>query len=60
MNGDVDAAIELQEKAIAKGGRSEEYRRRLRTYEAAKQAFAAKKTESAPVKKKALSLHDDD
>lgn len=35
LNGEVERAVELQRQAIAKGGRGDDYRRRLRTYEAA-------------------------
>ena len=48
LGGEIDEAIALQKKAIAKGGRSDDYRRRLRTYEAAKQVADARAT--APVK----------
>jgi HAMP domain-containing protein len=40
LNGEVQRAIDLQRQAIAKGGRSDDYRRRLRTYEAAQDAVA--------------------
>ena len=39
LNGKVDQAVELQQKAIAKGGSGDDFRRRLRTYEAAQQAL---------------------
>ena len=40
LNGKVDAAIKLQLQAIAKGGKSDDFRRRLRTYEAAQVALS--------------------
>lgn len=40
LNGKVAAAITLQQQAIARGGNSDDYRRRLRTYEAAQIAVA--------------------
>jgi len=40
LNGKVEAAIKLQEQAIAKGGNGDDFRRRLRTYEAAQVALA--------------------
>ncbi|MCA8952371.1 MAG: hypothetical protein KDE27_22870 [Planctomycetes bacterium] len=40
LNGQVDQAVALQKRAIAAGGNSDDYRRRLRTYEAAQAAVA--------------------
>ena len=40
LNGDIEQAIRTQEQAIAKGGRGDDFRRRLRTYEAARAALA--------------------
>ncbi|MFK7739122.1 MAG: hypothetical protein AB8H80_02275 [Planctomycetota bacterium] len=40
LNGNVERAIRLQEDAIKQGGRSDDYRRRLRTYQAARIAVA--------------------
>lgn len=40
LNGDVEAAIARQQEAIARGGDSDDYRRRLRTYEAARAQLA--------------------
>lgn len=40
LNGKVEQAIRLQQKAIAKGGSGDDFRRRLRTYEAAQTALA--------------------
>ena len=57
LNGDFETAITLQKKAIEKGGRSDDYRRRLRTYEA---ALKAHQPAAAPKKKSKPSLHDDD
>ncbi|MCR9244298.1 MAG: hypothetical protein NXI31_04650 [bacterium] len=49
LNGNVDSAVKLQQKAIAAGGNSDDYRRRLRTYEAAKNAvLLAKQTPAKP------------
>ena len=49
LNGDVSRAVKLQRKAISKGGRSDDYRRRLRTYEAAFAAVAkASEVAAAP------------
>ncbi len=39
LNGKVQTAIKLQQDAIAKGGKSDDFRRRLRTYEAAQVAL---------------------
>lgn len=41
LNGQVDHAIALQQQAIANGGSGDDYRRKLRTYEAARQAIVA-------------------
>ncbi len=41
LNGYVDEAIALQRRAIQNGGKGDDYRRRLRTYEAAKRAAEA-------------------
>lgn len=40
LSGQVERAIELEQQAIAAGGNGDEYRRRLRTYEAAREAVA--------------------
>lgn len=40
LNGKVETAIKLQGDAIAKGGKGDDFRRRLRTYEAAQVALA--------------------
>lgn len=40
LNGEVERAIALERQAIAAGGRGDDYRRRLRTYEAARAAVA--------------------
>jgi hypothetical protein len=40
LNGQVDAAVRLQQQAIAKGGNGDDFRRRLRTYEVAQAALA--------------------
>lgn len=40
LNGDVEQALALEREAIENGGRSDDYRRRLRTYEAARAALA--------------------
>lgn len=63
LNGEVERAIALQEKAIAKGGNHDEYRRRLRTYQAARVALAKAAAESAqgePVAAAAGSKEDDE
>lgn len=39
LNGDVEKAVRVQRQAIASGGRSDDFRRRLRTYEAAQLAL---------------------
>lgn len=41
LNGQVEQAIALQERAIASGGSGDEYRRKLRTYQAAQAAIVA-------------------
>ena len=53
LNGHIDEAITLQKKAMKHGGRSDDYRRRLRTYEAAKKAAEANKEPEADQKSKA-------
>jgi hypothetical protein len=40
LNGKVDRAVELQQQAIAAGGSGDDYRRRLRTYEVARDTIA--------------------
>ena len=40
QRGELEQAIKLQRQAIAKGGRNDDFRRRLRTYEAAQNAVA--------------------
>ena len=40
LAGDLERAVELQAEAIARGGNADEYRRRLRTYQAAQAAVA--------------------
>ena len=42
LNGRVDEAIDLQRLAIERGGKDDDYRRRLRTYEAAKKVAVAR------------------
>ena len=42
LNGGIDRAIELQQQAIERGGNGDDYRRRLRTYEAARAAVASR------------------
>ncbi len=44
LNGHVDEAIALQKQAIEEGGRSDDYRRRLRTYEAGKKGKVEEET----------------
>lgn len=41
LNGGIDRAIALQEAAIEAGGRGDDYRRQLRTYQAARAALVA-------------------
>jgi len=41
LNGGIDRAIELQQQAIERGGNDDDYRRRLRTYEAARAAVVS-------------------
>ncbi len=48
LAGQVDSAVELQAKAIERGGRGDEFRRRLRTYRAAQDALAKAATPAAP------------
>lgn len=43
LNGQVDRAVAIEKTAIERGGNSDDYRRRLRTYEAARDAIAAAK-----------------
>ncbi len=42
LNGGIERAVELQQQAIERGGNGDDYRRRLRTYEAARAAVAAR------------------
>ncbi|HEX5054302.1 MAG TPA: hypothetical protein VFZ65_21160 [Planctomycetota bacterium] len=48
LNGRVDEAIVLEKQAIERGGNSDDYRRRLRTYESARDALA-KAAAAAPL-----------
>lgn len=48
LNGQVERAVALQKKAIAAGGNSDDYRRRLRTYEAAHDAVLLAKQSAPP------------
>ncbi|MFN3243699.1 MAG: hypothetical protein ACE37K_19490 [Planctomycetota bacterium] len=48
LNGNVEKAITLQRTAIERGGRSDDFRRRLRTYEAAQSALV-KATQAKPL-----------
>lgn len=48
LNGNVEKAISLQRQAIEGGGRSDDFRRRLRTYEAAQTALV-KATQAKPL-----------
>lgn len=47
LNGQVERAIEVERAAIERGGNSDDYRRRLRTYEVARDAIAAARTGEA-------------
>ncbi|MGE3173607.1 MAG: hypothetical protein AB7O97_13365 [Planctomycetota bacterium] len=47
LNGQVERAVALQQLAIAKGGNGDDYRRRLRTYQAAQVALAKAHGEAA-------------
>ncbi len=58
LNGRFDRAVELQQQAIAAGGNGDEARRRLRTYEAARDALA--KSQGAPVPGATLIAGNDD
>jgi tetratricopeptide (TPR) repeat protein len=49
LSGHVERAIELEQKAIVAGGNGDEYRRRLRTYEAARDAVAKAPRPAEPV-----------
>ena len=40
LNGKIEQAVSLQKQAISKGGRNDDFRRRLRTYEAAQLTVA--------------------
>ena len=48
LAGQVDRAVELQSQAIARGGNGDEFRRRLRTYQAAKAAVAKASVQPQP------------
>lgn len=48
LNGQVDRAVTLQQRAIERGGKSDDYRRRLRTYQAAQAAIARVGGEADP------------
>lgn len=48
LNGQVERAVALQKQAIEHGGRGDDYRRRLRTYEAAQVALAKAAASASP------------
>jgi len=54
LNGDVARATELQRLAVERGSHNDDYRRRLRTYEAA--ALALTKARSVPVPPEATMI----
>ncbi|MBL9077484.1 MAG: hypothetical protein JNL08_08275 [Planctomycetes bacterium] len=58
LNGQVDRAVALQRRAIEQGARGEEFRRRLRTYEAAQTALARAAT--TPVAQPAVLVAQND
>lgn len=58
LNGKIDRAIELEQQAIAAGGNGDEYRRRLRTYEAAREALVKNQGASAAVGPRMVAAND--
>lgn len=61
LNGKVDKAITLQQQAIAKGGRNDDFRRRLRTYEAAhKSLVQAQQSRALPAATMVATADDED
>lgn len=61
LNGKVETAIKLQSEAIAKGGRSDDFRRRLRTYQAAQLALTkASKGVALPAATMVASANEDE
>ncbi|HEX6810459.1 MAG TPA: hypothetical protein VF384_02445 [Planctomycetota bacterium] len=46
LNGQIDRAVTLQQQAVENGGRDDDYRRRLRTYEAAQAALVKASAEA--------------
>ena len=59
LNGKVDQAIALERQAIERGGKSDEYRRKLRTYEAAHEALV-KAGEAAKLPPATMVASNDD
>lgn len=58
LNGKIDRAIELEQQAIAAGGNGDEYRRRLRTYEAARDAVVKHESLAAAVGPRMVAAND--
>jgi tetratricopeptide (TPR) repeat protein len=59
LAGDFERAIELQKQAIDAGGHGDDFRRRLRTYEAARDAVARHKAPETGVGPALVAAHDD-
>lgn len=59
LNGGIAEAIATQQAAIERGGKSDDYRRRLRTYEAALAAVAAAQ-QAGPAPRATIAANDDD
>jgi hypothetical protein len=59
LNGRIEKAIELEQKAIAAGGSGDDYRRRLRTYEAARDAVARTQSVATASGEKMVAANDD-
>lgn len=60
LNGEVEQAIQLQQQAIARGGNGDDYRRRLRTYEAARVALQRAARELTPAAETMVASNGED
>lgn len=59
LTGGFDKAVELEQKAIAGGGNGDEFRRRLRTYEAARDRLAKSQSLGAASGETMVAANDD-
>ncbi|MEZ6036072.1 MAG: hypothetical protein R3F29_01240 [Planctomycetota bacterium] len=60
LSGEVELACQLEQQAIEKGGRGDDFRRRLRTYEAARTALAAAKASNQRPATTMVALNEED